>query len=391
MQFTSQTQAQMPDSSAWHYGHGQLVSNRATNIFLSEAAQYFMSSPDDMTLYKNSVVADAAEGTFAIYHNMRQPSGIDERVHSFLSIGVQADFANTYSATHSGKPYNNRFGMLIKQTWIGKGSVSASPQQQHTMDALRAGILHSLQQEIREKRAAFEKSLTSWDSTQDTPGQDLAAAKQTARAKFESDLTAEYTFKYAHDQAVALARTFNYGVMAFNWTSLSFYVPLVTENFESAPTLSDAPVNRHAWPVHIHLRHTRLWEGSHFGRIYLTAAGDLALNNARDAFDNDEQLYIGDYRNFLTPALKLQLVYLPTDSHVGVSGSLQQFFGDYHVLNAVIGVPIVLINKNAEPALDLEFQVRFFDIANQLQHAAGTPGHTSIGLTLGVPFSKIAF
>jgi hypothetical protein len=287
--------------------------------------------------------------------------------------------------------------LLLKETWVGKGSASASTGQVQTMDALRAGILHSLQQEIVQKRAAFEASLLSWDSARDAPGQTLAAAQQTARAKFEADLAAEYTFKYAHLQAETLARTFNYGIMSFNWTSFSLYVPLVTENFKSAPTLSDAPANRHAYPLHAHLRHTRLWEGSHFGRLFVTAAGDLSLNNSRDAFGWDSSVlvgghgYIGDYRNFLTPAVKLQVVYLPTDSHIGVSGYLQQYFGTFDVLNAVIGVPIVLINKQAEPAINFEFQVRFFDISNRLTHRAGMPGRTSIGLTVGVPFSKIAF
>lgn len=383
--------AQMPDSSAWRYGHGQLMSHRATNVFLSEAAGYFMSSPDDLSLYKNSVIADAAAGTLAIYHNMRQPAGVDEPIRNFLSIGAQADIANAYSATHGPHPYNNRFGLLVKETWVGKASVSASLVQQQTMDALRAGILHALQQEIRRKRAEFESSLAGWDSVRDVPGQDLSVAKNAARAKFETDLVAEYTFKYAHEQAETLARTFNYGVMAFNWTSVSIYVPLVTENFQSTPTLADAPVHRHAYPLYLHLRHSRLWESSHFGRLFLTVAGDVALNNSRDAFGWNSDLYVGEYEHFVTPSFKLQAVYLPTDSHIGVSGSLQQYFGRWDVLNAVVGVPIVLINKQAEPAINFEFQVRFFDISNRLVHVDGMPGRTSIGMTMGVPFSKIAF
>src|SRR5882762_7500420 len=74
-------------------GRGDLVSNRAMNIFLSEKAGYYLSGSDDLTLYKNSVVANAAEGTLAVYHNLHQPHGVDERVRSFLSIGARANVA----------------------------------------------------------------------------------------------------------------------------------------------------------------------------------------------------------------------------------------------------------------------------------------------------------
>src|SRR3954471_5911196 len=71
-----------------------LLSNRAANVFLSEAAGYYLSRVDDLSLYKNSVVADAADGTVAIYHNLRQPVGIDAPVRGFLSIGARANIAD---------------------------------------------------------------------------------------------------------------------------------------------------------------------------------------------------------------------------------------------------------------------------------------------------------
>ena len=402
-------QAQTPDSLILRFktinsavaessaatGRGRLVSNRAMNVFLSEAAGYYLSAPDDLTLYKNSVIADAAEGTLAIYHNLRQPAGIDERVRSFLSIGTKANVADAFTAAHEGRRYNNRFGLLVKQTWIGNGSTTYSESQKKMMDALRAGILHSIEGEIRRKAADLEASLDSWDPGRDVPGQDVAVAKNIARQKFNADLQAEYEFEFARRQSETLARTFNYGVVAVNWTSISLYAPLVTENFITVPDSNAAHTERHAYPLHVNLTHTRLWEGSRFGRLYLSLAGDLSMNNSRDGYALDrflaDDLYIGGYRNFITPALKGQVIYVPRDSHIGISFALQQNFGSYHALNGTLGFPIVLINKKAEPSVNFEFQVRLFDIGNQLEPRSGLPGKTSVGLTMGVPFSKIAF
>lgn len=111
-----------------------LISHRAMNVFLSEAAGYYLSDPDNLTLYKNSVIANAAEGTLAIYHNLRQPAGIDQPVRSFFSIGAQANIADAFAAHSEGRPYNNQFGLLLKNTWIGHTAVSATPDQMRIMD-----------------------------------------------------------------------------------------------------------------------------------------------------------------------------------------------------------------------------------------------------------------
>jgi len=343
-----------------------LISHRAMNVFLSEAAGYYLSDPDNLTLYKNSVIANAAEGTLAIYHNLRQPAGIDQPVRSFFSIGAQANIADAFAAHSEGRPYNNQFGLLLKNTWIGHTAVSATPDQMRSMDTLRAAILHSTETAIRQQAGDFI---------------------------FDPDLPRYFEFDYAHKQASTLAKRFIYKVISFHWTSVSMYVPLITENFQVAPAPGDAPSTRHAYPLHFNITHTRLWEGSKFGRIFATLAGDARLNNSSDGYQLYKfgGLYTGDYKTFITPSVKGQLAWFPTDSHIGISFQLRQFMGDYHALNGILGIPVVLINKQAEAAMNFEFQVRFYDMGNSIDAGRGLNGRTAIGLTAGIPFSKIAF
>lgn len=374
-------------------GNHLLLSNRALNIFFSEAAGYYLSGPDDLTLYKNSVVANAAEGTVSIYHNLRQPAGTDSSIRRFLSIGAQVNAGDAYNASSAGRPYNNQFGFLVKQTWIGRPHVTATPAQIRTMDALRANLLHSIEGEIRRRAAEEDAALAAFDTSTDIPGQDGASAKAIARQNFAATLKQDIEFEYAHSQAETLAQSFNYRVMAFNWTSVSLYVPLVTENFQTMITPGADGIKRHAWPVHLNLTHTRLWEGSAFGRLFVSLAGDLSWNNSRDCFGliKTGNVYVGDYESFLTPVAKAQIIYFPTNSHIGVSFLARQAIGDYHAADAILGVPIVLINKKAEPAINFEFQVRFYDLGHTIASGTGFNGHTAVGLTVGVPFSKIAF
>jgi hypothetical protein len=256
--------------------------------------------------------------------------------------------------------------------------------------------------------------LKAMDSASDVPGQSLQTAKDLARQKFYTDLQQEYNYQYALLQSETLSRTFNYNVVAVNWTSISLYIPVITEKFETAPSFATNLGSRNAYPLHANITHTWLWDDSRHGRLFLSVAGDAFLNNSRDGYGlyktnyadyrslggadtlhaaafKSNEFYIGEYKSFITPALKGQVVYFPPDSHIGVSFLLEQHFGTYKALNGVLGVPIVLINKQAVPAVDFEFQVRFFDLSNKIGPASGLPGKTSIGLSVGIPFSKIAY
>jgi hypothetical protein len=373
---TSRALAQSPDSLILQLKtidaatkaspNGLPISNRAMNIFLSNKIGYYLSSINDLTLYKNSVLFDAATGTLAVNHSLYQPHGLDERVRSFTTIGVQANVADAFAATYSNRPFDNRFGFITKQTWISRGHSSCTPGQKQAMNALRAGILHHLEQD-------------------------------TARAQFDADLRDEYYYAFALQQSETLIKTSNYKDLTLSWTSVSIYIPLITENIMVIPSaLPDSPTTRHAWPLQLNITHTKLWESTRAGRFYLTIAGDLRLNNARDGYQletvtSPKWAWIGTYSNFLTPTLKGQFLYLPPTSHFGISVHLEQNFGPYHALNGILGVPIVLINKKSEPVCNFEFQVRFFDLSHTVQAGRGLPGRTSIGLTIGVPFSKIAF
>ena len=346
-----------------------LLTHRAANVFLSEAAGYYMSHSDDLSLYKNSVVADAAAGTLAIYHNLRQAVGIDAPVRGFLSIGARANIADAFIARSEGRPYNNQFGLLVKQTWVGAWRVTATSGQLRRMDTVRAAILRSLESSVRVR------------------GDDFMS---------EVDLFKEYAFEYAHRQAKNLARTFDYGVFAFHWTSVGLYVPLITQIVPTAPVAGTGlagATNKHAYPLSLNITHTRLWESSAWGRLFATLAGDVWLNNTRDGFlmDKSGAVYSGDFRQFVTPLFKGQVVYFPKNSHIGVSCLVQQAVGDYHATDVVVGLPVVLINKQAEPAMNFEFQVRFYDVGHSVGAGKGLNGRTAVGVTAGVPFSKIGF
>jgi len=104
-----------------------------------------------------------------------------------------------------------------------------------------------------------------------------------------------------------------------------------------------------------------------------------------------DKAYIGNYETYITPSLKGRLVYFPPDSHVGVSFLLEQNFGSYNLLNGRLGIPVVLINSKKLPAANFEFYVLFFDMSNKIVSSKKYGNTTSIGLHIGIPFSRLIY
>ncbi len=403
-------------------GKGNIISNRAMNIFLSNKVGTYLSGDDDLSLYKNSIEFNTTEGTFSVSHNIRQAKGIDQPLKSFLFIGAKANIVNGLAASFNNTNFSNDFGVLVKKTWIGKpntyvnkctGTINSPVSQKQFMDALRTSILNIIEAEIKHRDSLFNNSLSAIDSLQ-VPGQKPEEVKSNLRKIFYSNLKEEYNRKFAELQSEALIETNNYNLVTTHWTSFGAYIPLIREKLYVANSFASNFKKEHLYPLEVLLTHTRFFESRKCGRFFLKLNAAVFANNsyhskalekinitdykAHGGTDtlhlskqNSQELIIGLYSNFLTPQLSATFVYIPPNSHVGISCLIEKNFARYKAMNGKIGLPVVLIDKKGNPAVTFEFQVRFFDINSKVQPEIKLSDKTSVGFSIGVPFSKIVY
>lgn len=393
-------------------GKGMLISNKAMNIFLSNKVSSYLSDDGDLSLYKNYVTLNAAGGSIAINHNFHQPVDSDDWVRSFVIIGARANVANAYAARFSNKYFNNRLGFMLQKTWMGKPVTyyNQCGSQKLAMDAQRAELMYSLEAEITGRAVDFERTLDSIKPA-DIRGQDLKAARKGLRQDFYTSLRLEYLQKFSEAQSDVLVRTNNYNRVTDNWTSIGIYIPIIPQKFEVSSNLSTDVKQRYNYPLELSLTHTRFWESIKYGRFFLTLSAKAFLNNSvqsgalynaniggpviingANTFSlNNGDRYIGDYKNYVTPVAASKLVYIPPDSHVGISFRVEKNFGTYYALNAILGIPMVLIDKKGVPAINFEAQLLFSDMNGSIKGGRLPYNKTAIGLTVGIPFSKIVY
>jgi len=405
-----------------------VITNRAMNVFLADKTGY-LSEHGDLSLYTNYVTLSTPTGTLTINHNFQKAKGIDEPLKSFFNVGIQANVADGFNTTFLDKKFKNELGLDLKQTWLGKvktrfsackqnqrdeNLVDLQVNQKQAMDALRAGILHSLEMEINKKEADFKMALNAIDSADEVPGQNLSVTRALALQNFYADLKEEYEEKFAKLQAETLAKTKDFKFITTHWTSFEIYVPLFFPPYNIAASYTTSFQEKHPYPFELTLNHTWLREDSKLGRLFITISGNLLGNNSVRSFALDktsfiqykelggtdtlhlaslknDEIYIGNYGTFLTSALKGRIVYFFPDSHVGISFLLEQNFGRYNLLNGRIGLPIVLINSKKLPSVNFEFDVAFFDMTHKIKADKKFENKTSIGLRAGIPFSRLMY
>jgi hypothetical protein len=406
-------------------GEGKLITNRALNLFIGYKVGTYLSNEHDFSFYKNNILINTFDGTVAVNHNVFEAKGKDEPVKSVLFFGVKANVGDVFLKSVLNKKISNEFGINIKQTWIGKfktffskcaprntstsGNV-ANPKQ--FMDVERATILHTLENEIIKRNGEFEPALNAIDTLNEVQG--VAAVKGATRKKFYKDLKDEYARRFAELQAATLEDTKSYNLVTSSWTSIDAYIPLSTEKFTVAETVTSSLQQKHPYTFAATLSHTRFWENRKAGRFMLTLTGDVKWNNSKRSyalnkvsFNNykslggtdtlhfvqlkEDDVYLGNYKNFVTPTLSARLIYFPPEYHFGLSFLIEQSFGSYNLLNGTLGIPIVLIDKKGLPSVALEFQFRFYDMSNKVKNDYNYTQHNSLGLTVGIPLSKIIY
>ncbi|MDN3547347.1 hypothetical protein [Mucilaginibacter aquaedulcis] len=393
-------------------GKGMLISNKAMNVFLNNKVSSYLSDGTDLSLYKNYVNLNTAEGRLSINHNFHQPVDSDDYVRSFVIVGARVNVANTYSSRFSNKYFNNQLGFALQKTWMGKPVTHYNncDSQKFAIDAQRAVLLNSLAAELKTKASDYERALDSVKQSE-VPGQSLTSARNTLRRDFYAALRLEYLQKFSEAQSDLLVQSNNFNLVTDNWTTFGVYLPIIPQKFQVGTDVGSDVSQRHNYPFEVFLTHTRFFESPKIGRIFFTLNGKGFVNNAIQSgllyqadvngspaangteivTINGGNRFIGNYRNFFTPAVSGKLVYIPGNSHVGVSFRMEKNFGTYHALNSILGIPIVLIDKKGAPAINFECQLLFVDMSNTIGKIQLPGNKTSIGVTVGIPFSKIVY
>jgi len=403
-----------------------IVTNRALNLFFADKVSSYLSSTGDISLSKNYATLNTSNGILSLNHNFAEQLGTDHRIQSFFTIGVQADVVNGFAAIFSNKEFSNDIGLNVKWTLFGRGSVFYDNQRQQQralvesasvqkgkMNVQRAYILASLKKQMEMEATQYESSLGAMDPAL-FPGQDAEQVKTGLRADFYKKLESKYADLFAQQESQQLTGSQSFNLISDHWTYFSAYIPLTSQKFSVAPTFAENFTDEHLYPWQFSVSESWIWESRKWGRFFLFVNGGFHENNSVNTKSVNKvslgdyralggtdtvtlaqlktsDAYVGNYSNFVTPVLSGQFVYFPPKWNVGISLYAEQNFGMYNPLNAKVGIPIRFNDKDGNAKVNFEIQLRSNDISNETQPGKTFWQKSTIGLSVGLPFSSLLY
>ncbi|MBL0739960.1 hypothetical protein [Chryseolinea lacunae] len=387
--------------------YGPVLTNRAVNMLLYEKTATYLTGLTDFSLRKNYVTFQTNTNEIALGHSFYQPQKSDRLVRSFFVAGISAVVRSALpdQLLHA---MSGNLAATLKQTWLGKTTVTggcspATASQRQLMDASRAAVLQTVEAHYRQAAHEFEEQLSTVASD---------SVKNALRKTFYDNLDYNSNQDFADGQAQALLNTNYYHQLTTHWTSLSLGIPLMRQAYTVAENYSASFARQHSYPLSMVLSHTRFREtprGRWFVTVGLSAYlnntftsngllyttyGDYTAHGGKDTTALASQkgaAYIGTFQRYVTPVASLQCIYFPVDSHVGISLAAFQNFFTYNALTVRLGIPVVLIDKRGSPAINFEFRLNYYDVADKVLPDAPRSTKLMVGVSVGVPVSKVMF
>ncbi len=387
---------------------GQLLTNRAMNLFFADRVGYYLADPENLTFCKNNVTLNTGSGSLSMSHSLFEPNGNDEPVKSYQVIGVKTNVFNAYQAAANKAAFNNELGFTFKHFWVSKPKTWLNNcDAKYVLDAKREIILKNITSEIAKKSAEFEISLGEMANLTESNNKEL-------RHDFYKNIEKEYTRKFAEMQYRSLFDLLRYKKLTAHWTNFNLYAPLIFQRFTVAENIAGNFKIKKTYPAEISISHTRFLETQKAAKFYLNFRAGILMNNSINcglfswtnietyrnlggkniSYLADKQLdrlFIGNFRHFITPNIKTQMVFFPPENHFGISATIEQNFGKFKALNGTIGIPIVLIDKQSAPMTNLEIQIKYFDMTNTLNNGRNIRDNVSINITWGQPIGRNVF
>jgi hypothetical protein len=415
-------------------GNGMIVTSRALNVFFADKVGSYLSEGGDLSLFQNYATLNSSDGKFTINHNFSWKDD-NERIRNLLTIGVKTNIADGFASVFEDKKFKNDLGITLKYTSLGKGTVCFDACSQSTtnkkmkltqkekMNLERAYILNVLEKQIREKAAEIDASfaaITLEDALEKNVSENIDKIKQVDTVKNEqllkayNNLKEEYEQEFAKQQAKKLGESKNFNLIMTHWTSISIYLPVTSQKYTVGSDFLSNFNEENTYPWEINLAQNWIFESTRKGRFFISLNFGVGQNNSiktekiekttKERFLNlppdqidtmllgklkSDEVYVGAFSQFTTPIARIQGVWFPPGWNVGISVQGEKSFGTYDPLNARIGIPVRLKNQEGKTNVNFELQLRMFDLSNSVNPDKSRGDKTSVGVSVGLPFTSI--
>lgn len=391
----------------------RLMTDMGFNVFIQKKTMNYLTGASDLSLSKVYVTYGSDKEKLDVGFNIPFTNSDGTRLKLLLNPILQANMKNSFSTLYKDGEWKNDIRGGMKLTFFISNSFINFYDRQNGVNNLKV-VRSKTYNSIKD---GFNKAIendTESVSLVSNPDLKVEMLGKGDLSDKDWEKKREKAFvQLGEAEASFVEKEREYSIVGTSWFSFwSFFPMSEAEKYISIDnTQPFEKVKFNFWELNF--QYTYLLDHSRFGTFYFTPWVKYFQNNSASADLMDEvdygkysqfpgvnpqnlalletnKAYIGEYDEFMTTNLNVQVVYMVglrnTLLKPGVSLRFEKNFGDYHPANIRIGVPITIQGK--EKPFNVELQYRFNDIFNY----DDVEGHKStkiFGVNLGLPISLL--
>lgn len=390
-------------------------------LFTKEISNYLTESSNLNTRKAFAVLTEEDNRLFlggSFTNPFKKRRSID-RLIGLNTIGIKADIKDKFATVFSSGDLNNDLGISYKYTYIGRGTITYSSKSKkgksdkEKIETYRKDYL--LDEFLDEKVNESVKTITQKNNKNEVINELNGKPKsKLLNTVSKSDFDALY-LSILEEEADNTTKQKWYTNYYNWWVSLETFIPITRTEYKTSENIESNVINTSDYsPFEIEFSGNFFLKTASYGSFQFRGIYEGYNNNSvraelkdlikpfsfiefqqqiddsQNTGDNtffaqldENEVNVGEFKEFFTNGIKGEIVYfLPEKvfgkdlSFIGLSASVEQYFGEYKAKNWRLGIPVVLKDKDGKSTVNFELQWREIN------------KNHSVGFSIGVPFGK---
>ncbi|MFA6249756.1 MAG: hypothetical protein WC615_22675 [Mucilaginibacter sp.] len=391
---------------------GMLVSPTGFNVFMQKKALNYLTGVSDLSLAKFYSTYSTDNDKLILGFNVPGMNPYTNRLAFVFNPIIEADVKNNFTSLYKDKKWKNNIRAGLKITYLlPRSTLNFWPDniKSHVNDLkiLRAQKYAIVSKRLTDEETAKTTRVTLLDGTTTLPSNNTLT--QTQMRNKENEAYEEI----GKAEAEYLEKEKTYTWMQTGWVSAWAFFP-VTEAEKYISNNNATAFQKTKFKLwEVNLQFTYLLDIAKVGTFYASpwikqfqnnsANADLMTNVDYGQYSQfpganplnlalleTNKAYIGDYKEFVTTNVNIQIVYITPWQNTlikpGLSFRYEKNFGDYNPTNLRFGLPLAI--QGRDKPINLELQYRINDINNYKNVADHVPTKT-VGISLGLPIALL--
>jgi len=356
-----------------------VFSDAMLNVFFAEEVSSYIGDSKDLSLKKTYSVINTADKTLFLGASfvICREKETDKLIH-ILTLGLKAKLDKEFAAllNNTNGNLSNNIGASIKYTHVLKGTLNFTGHKDELANLNEKVLIPKYTKKVETAITAktYDNELAEYDAIYSE-----AKANEKKKPYFKNKYEELY-LELAEEEVSRIKKGKLYKSFWDHYITFEAFVPMSKSAYSLVPLITSEIAkadikNEDYYPWSAKLGYTNFYKTSSDITLYASIFGSVYNNNNIETsalksktfqtlnptnmsvVELSDVFYEGEFKQFTSGNISLELVTYLIKGIVGLSGAVEQNIGsEFNALNWKAGIPVSLKDGDGKPTVNFELQ-----------------------------------